>query len=372
MESLLYLDPTDWAYPISPPIIELAQRDQRQQRTAWAQWNAYLNSLCLHSCLTYFQAETAISPPDPARTQRIWTYLNGSLITAGSTRIALIPTESVDRLTLEVPQEWVDLPSWAADYYLSIQFSPDYDAIEILGYTTHKYLQQQGERNDRHRLYNLPSHQLMPDLNLLWLTHKGYSRSQTQGALAPLPALSPQQTEMLMQRLDDPITALTRTDIPFRLWGALLDSPTWHHRSPITQLSKWLQAQIDGSWQAVEAILHPQQIITTRRSPDLAASSGIDRAKILTFSQGSIALIMGINAIEGGEFRIDLHIYPAGGQPQLPGTTRLRLLQSAVEMTQIQATATETIHLQFRARAQECFDVEITCDQETQWEAFEI
>ena len=35
----------------------------------------------------------------------------------------LIPSEAIDDSELEVPQEWVDIPSWAADYYLAVQIT---------------------------------------------------------------------------------------------------------------------------------------------------------------------------------------------------------------------------------------------------------
>jgi hypothetical protein len=98
--------------------------------TAWGRWNAYLNQLCLETCLTWIKAEhlpTAKAGMAPA----LWEMINGSIVTIGNMRIALILTETIDRSELAVPQEWVDIPSWAADYYLGVQIDPDCRELAI-------------------------------------------------------------------------------------------------------------------------------------------------------------------------------------------------------------------------------------------------
>jgi hypothetical protein len=96
----------------------------------------------LETCLTWLKAEhlpTAKAGMAPA----LWEMVNGSIVTVGKMRIALIPTEAVDRSELAVPQEWVDIPSWAADYYLGVQIDPDCRELTIYGFTTHQQLKNQ-------------------------------------------------------------------------------------------------------------------------------------------------------------------------------------------------------------------------------------
>lgn len=69
----------------------------------------------------------------------IWEVVNGTAIGIGETRIVLIP-EAMDTDEYEVQAEWVDIPSWAADYYLAVQVNSEDCWLRIWGYTTHKKL----------------------------------------------------------------------------------------------------------------------------------------------------------------------------------------------------------------------------------------
>ena len=53
------------------------------------------------------------SPNTPA----FWEFVNGTAILLNERRVVLIPSEAIDNRELEVPQEWVDIPSWVADFY---------------------------------------------------------------------------------------------------------------------------------------------------------------------------------------------------------------------------------------------------------------
>jgi len=391
MSSLV--EPTDWWLEVLPERQSESWQRSRNQSTAWGQWNAYLNHLCLQGCLTEFQpnyAPAIVSGLTGTALSACLDVVNGTVMTIGTTRFAIIPTEAVDFTELEVPQEWVDILSWVADYYLAVQVAPNCDEIRIYGYVTHQQLKTLGEYDANDRTYCLDAQSLIPDLNTLWITYPHYQTTQTRVNITPIPSLSSTQAESLIQRLGTVSETLPRLEVPFVMWGALLENLTWRQRLYeqrresykanvrvfSTRLNEWLQGQIDTAWQMVEMVLSPQQLAIASRSSGAQPLQGeVVRAKILTFGRAEqnnqIALLVSISTISESEVRIGVQIHPSGATT-LPNETQIRLLSSdGVEVGQARATVTETIQLQFRANLQEQFSLEVTCGGETIVETFE-
>ena len=383
------LDPTDWALEISPAQQAAAWQQHQAHDRVWGRWNAYLNQVCLDTILPWLKAElpTATTWVAAAAMRLVWDVVNGAVITVGTTRIALIPTEAIDRSELVVPQEWVDLPSWVADYYVGVQVLGDAGELHLYGYTTHQQLKTQGVYDPSDRTYFLSSEDLNPDLNALWLTYDRYPVTVTRAALAPMPAIASDRVAPLIARLGNPAEILPRLAVPFEVWAALIDRPeflqqlyqqrqTGRSTPTVTRLGGWLQGQIDSIWQTLDAVLLTPQIATAVRSGDRLQSpvaSDLYRAKAYSFAAGQIALVIGISQLSETENRIGLQIHPAGGATQLPGTTCLRLLAAnGGEIGQASASATETIQFQFRASVGEQFQIEISCGEETRIEDFEL
>jgi hypothetical protein len=386
-----FVEPTDWVLEISPERETASWQQQQTYSTVWGRWNAYLNQLCLETILPWLKTEyfpTATVAIPPAAMSSLWDVVPGSVITVGNARIALIPTEAIDQSELEVPQEWVDIPSWAADYYLGVQVGCDAREIRLYGYATHRQLKTQGSYDPSDRTYCLDIEELNTDLNALWLTCDRYPATITRTAIAPIAPLSSDRVSALIDRLAHPSTVIPRLTIPFELWAALIEQPESRQRlyrqrqgqngtSAITRLGNWFQGQIDAAWQSLDAVLLPTQIATAVRSNNRVNSTlvpnDIYRAKIYSLAAGEIALVIGISPIADTESRIGVQIHPAGGSSQLPGTIRLRLLTAnGSEIGQASAAVTEIIQFQFRANAGEQFQIEIACTGQTWTESFEL
>jgi hypothetical protein len=311
---------------------------------------------------------------NPAELRSIWNFVNGSVITVEAVRIALIPTDAIDQTELEVSQEWIDIPQWAADYYLAVQIAES--EIRIYGYATHQQLKA-GTYDPNDRTYGLDVEDLNADLNALWLSYSHFTPDQTRAAIAPIPTLPTAQANQLIERLSNPSILLPRLEIPFSTWAALFENSRLRQRlyqPTTTRLNQWFQGQIEAVWQSLDRVLLPQQIAIAVRSPDGTApaiAGEIYRAKAYDFERGQIALVIGILPVSDTERRIRLQIHPASGAIYLPGATQLRLLsEDGSEIGQASAAVTETIQLQFRASEGEPFQVEITCDQQTLTEQF--
>jgi hypothetical protein len=367
-----FVEPQDWVIEVSPDMQATAWRSSQSVPTQSGRWTAYLNQMCLESCLPWIRdyLPSANAWMNATEFRSIWNVVNGSAITVESIRIALIPTDAIDQTELEVPQEWIDIPQWAADYYLAVQIAER--EIRIYGYATHQQLKA-GRYDANDRTYCLDVEDLNPDLNALWLSYPHFTPEQTRAAIAPIPTLPSAQANQLIERLSNAI--LPRLEIPFVTWAAILENPTLRQSlyQPATRLNQWFQNQIDAAWQALDRVLLPQQIAIAIRSPDAApAIAGeLYRAKVYDFAVGQIALVIGISPISETERRIRLQIHPAGGATYLPGATQVRLLsEDGSEIGQASAAVTETIQLQFRASEGEPFQVEITCEQQTRTERF--
>lgn len=225
-------------------VLEL---DQATANRAWLQsqaagsassrWQNYLNQVALAVFLPWLQAEEDAK----AKTQwqqsvqaDIWEVVNGSAIAIKDAKLVLIPSEADDLGELRVPQEWIDLPSWIADYYLAVQVNVDAGYVRVWGYATHQQLKQ-GSFNHSDRTYSLTDEELIGDLNALWVARALCPDEVTQATIQPLAELAPSQADSLIERLGNPAQLLPRLAVSFATWGALLQNPHWCRRLATTR-----------------------------------------------------------------------------------------------------------------------------------------
>lgn len=234
-------------------------------------WTAYLNQICLSAFLPwlqeeYPQAKLWINGILPS----IWEVVNGTAIAIDNLRLVLIPSHAIDYDELRVPQEWVDIPDWAADYYLAVQVMPDEGCIGIWGFATHEQLKTRSTYESSDRSYCLAGEDLIKDWNTLWVAREFCPEKSVRAAIAPLPNLSLAQAESLIQRLGSPSVALPRLQVPFPLWGALLQHDGWRQqlyerRQGMPEqwsILQWIETGVSNfarqaGWQRFEFQLHP-------------------------------------------------------------------------------------------------------------------
>lgn len=191
-----------------PSVSTTIQAQSWQQSQVYAtsssRWCAYINHICLHAFLDWIstedfpQASVWYSFPG---TPAFWEFVNGIAILLEGRQVVLIPSEAIDDRELEVSQEWVDIPSWAADYYLAVQVKPDGEWIRIWGYTTHKELKSLAHYDSVDRTYCIDAQHLTKDLNAFSLSYQFCRGEEMKAAIAPLPQLSTEQAENLVQQL---------------------------------------------------------------------------------------------------------------------------------------------------------------------------
>ncbi|GJD16826.1 hypothetical protein RIVM261_017820 [Rivularia sp. IAM M-261] len=234
------------------PEVELERSWQQQPfSTPNRSWVAYLNRLTLTAFLPWLSEEHGANAkpyPKGAALPSIWEFVNGTAISFGNTKMVLIPTEALDIDEFRVPQEWIDIPNWVADYYVAVQVNVEEGCIRIWGYTTHAQLKNQATYDAFDKAYCLDSEELISNLSILWLSRQLCPDVITRAEVAPIQELPLLQAQNLIQRLGNPNVIMPRTQIPFTTWGALLQHGGWRQRlyeqrqgQQQWSVSEWLQ-----------------------------------------------------------------------------------------------------------------------------------
>jgi hypothetical protein len=305
-----YLSPTQLHLEFSSADRDRAWQQSQTLATAGDRWTAYLNRLCVNTLLPWLQAEhypDAKVWPSPAALPRYWTLVNGTACTTPLGRLVLLPTEVIDDDEWVVPQEWVDLPRWVADYYWPVQVEPDELWLRVEGYTTQAQLKAQAQFDVDHRTYRLTGPARHTDVSVLWLSHSLCPAEATQVPIAPLPALALPQANHLIQRLGNAALLTPRLAVPFSLWGALLQHDGWHQslyerrqgQDPRPSLRQWLQTGL-SEW--------AQQLGWERLELQLSAGGARGSESDAAASGETAALLSRRLTIEGQPY--DLQIRP--------------------------------------------------------------
>ena len=147
---------------------------------------------------------------------------NGTSLEIGDRRIVAIPSEAIGYQEFTVPQEWIDIPKFVADYYLAVQVIPDELSIYIWGVTTHSELKTKGEYESFDRNYILDRCELIEDVDSFLVSLE--ICPQQRAEIQPLPKISQREVDRAIQTLSEPCPYLPRIELNFSLWGAILEN----------------------------------------------------------------------------------------------------------------------------------------------------
>lgn len=374
------------AFDTSTQILEIPETVQQE---AWQQsqsmtplghrWQAYLNYVCLQTILVWLQEKSGHEPLIHSGSQvAFWEMVNGSAVMLGDNRLILIPIEASDRTEFRVPQEWIDIPDWIGDYYLAIEVDADEQLLYVWGYTTHQQLKTQGQYDADDRSYVLTNTDLIQDMTVFWvMQHLG--AEPTRAPVQPLAELSGAQVENLIQRLGNPV--IPRLEVPFDLWGALLQ----HHwrrlaeqrqptRTPLTNLSQWLNTVFETGWQTFETLLSAEPELDFNFRQDDSSELTIRRVKRLQLGAiADVLLVVTVDAEADQRRRIWVQLLPQAPDLVLPENVRLSLISAAGEVLQSAQSGSESNYIQlrrFRCAIATQFQLEVTVADVRVVEAF--
>ncbi|MEH2211140.1 DUF1822 family protein [Nostoc sp.] len=334
-------------------ITQFPEVQEQPYSTAGACQRGWINQKCVQAFLPWFQEEiapTARVYPHSAALPSFWEVVNGTAITFDRDRLVLIPTLAIDDDELRVPQEWVDIPEWIADYYIAVQVNPDDGWMKIFGYTTHQVLKTKGVYDAGDRTYSLEKEDLIPDINVLWVTRQLDRSEALRAEIAPLDSIGKTQAENLLERLGDRDVKFPRLAVPFSLWGALLAHSGWRKKlyelrqGLLIQRSipQWLQTGVANlaqqwGWEKREFVVVPAGMRSAE--PVLGLSRQIKVAE-----QTYELRIFPKSASEDYVWRFELRSTTLDGQ--IPAGFKLRLLTEDLQAFENnQDTATTAVDM---------------------------
>lgn len=352
---LAYTDPKQLWLELSPTTQSQAWQQSESFSAPVSRWNAYLNRIALEAFLPWLQAEYAPEArawPNYAALPSIWELVNGTMIVWGTTRLALLPSETLDLSELRVPLEWVDIPELAADYYLAVQVNPDSGWIRIWGYTTHLQLLSDGHYAPSDRTYCLDEDDLIDDLNILWVARQLCPQEPTKSAITALPTLPQEQANNLLQRLGNSQITTPRLAVPFPVWGALLAHGGWRQHLYQLRLGlpeqwsllQWLRGSVSQvaqelGWQRLE---FQSSLGAARGNEPTLAPLGVLSRQLLIAGQPYELRVIPQGDLQQRVWRFELR-NDSVGEP-IPRGFKLRLLTEDLQpFEKNEATATKPV-----------------------------
>ncbi|XZN96768.1 MAG: DUF1822 family protein [Microcoleus sp.] len=256
--------------------IETAWHEAQEHSNPLSRYNAYLNSVCLKPFLNWISEVWADEDlPQISVWQRqdlasIWEVVNGTAIEIGETRLVLIPSDEGDLEEFCVPQEWVDIPNWTADYYLPVQMNLDGDDgecwMEVLGFATHRQLKYEARYNATDRTYVLPTQELTKSFVVMDIT----LGLNLQAEVSPLPSLSEVESTQLLHTLGNSAVYSPRLLVPFGEWASFLANDECRQQlynlrlgiiqEPVvvesqSRLVEWAKTYIQAGWETIDDII---------------------------------------------------------------------------------------------------------------------
>ncbi|PMB33638.1 DUF1822 domain-containing protein [Fischerella thermalis BR2B] len=354
-----------------PDKLWLDLSDQEQQ-TAWqisaqnhysnpaARWNAYLNCLCLNAFLDWLKEEPDLGEtpkvwPSDYQLPSIWEFVNGTCLTVGELRLVLIPSDKSNLTEFRIPQEWVDIPNWVANYYLAVQINLEENWIGVWGYTTHQQIREKAKYDLMDRTYLLDEEDLIADINVMWVAREVCSVQKPE--LKMLPELSSVQIEKLLKQLDQWTPDLPE-NVSEQEWMALLaldkkrqdlyqkrlakhkGNLVAYSQPLVNNLSKWFQNVFEAGWHSFDTLVSSQQntLAVQFRSDATLNEVRVKGAKLIDLGMQlrntAVVLLIGLTSEIDEKVSIRVQLHPANEEVYLPPDLKLLLLSGSGNILQ--------------------------------------
>ncbi len=337
-------------------------------------YQGYINQVCLDTVLPWLQELTPQAKvwPSVAALPSFWELVNGTAIIFGETRLILIPSEAMDLSELQVAQEWVDISSWAGDYYLAVQVVADDGYVRVWGYCTQTQLQARGNYNASERTYSVDASDMILDISSLAVAQE-FCLQQVSKSYTTETSISQVQAQNLISRLSNPDVITPRLAIPFKLWSQLIQHGGWRQDLYQKRLGipeqwsvlQWLQSGISQvaetiGWQSLNLQLSAGARSTAEIPPGVALSRQI------AIAGQSYCLSITPKNIDESTWRFELRNASVGAA--IPGGFKLRLLtedlQSFPNNEDVATTAVELLFVEVALEPGEgiVWEVEPKCE----------
>jgi Protein of unknown function (DUF1822) len=215
--------------------------------------------------------------------------VNGFALQLGKTRLVFIPSQAIDLTEVEIPQEWVDLPNWAADYYIPIQVDVEGKYLHLWTFISHYNLKNSGEFDRVLQNYEIPDGTESKNLDVLFTACELHSLGELipkRAAIDPVSTLSTADaTELINQLQQNSSLSSPRLKLSFNRWGAILSDgqllERYCYREVEIDLGEWLKFTkmvICDGFELMGHFINPPQavpVLGRKRIPSLHVTQGV-------------------------------------------------------------------------------------------------
>ena len=339
---------------ITPEDIEAASPNNSDYSYDVARRHALINRLVLNCFTNWLRMEAPIEEefniwPSAEDLPSIWEFVNGTALAIGHTRLALIPQETIDTDEFSVPQEWVDIPNWLADYYLGVQVNLEQRWLRIWGFISHKTLKQKAEYDPVLRNYSVPGELLIEDLTVMWVARQFQETERAE--VSALPELFGHEFDRISEVLGKPggysprllVTnsePIDDCEVAFPKWAALMSKHNLrqqlYSREQLEKLfnsdRERLEKLLDANW------LPPEKILVSNARKGRANANQLSkeepfiqlkRGKIIELDNQKFVLMIEIKGEkENQDIKLSFKLIPRGEDTtSLPFGLELALLK---------------------------------------------
>ena len=383
------------------------ETQQHHYDNATARWRSYLNSLCTNTVLKYLQEYITNETDLPSQTLQIWqendlssiwNAVNGTAIELDTAKLILIPHEDKEFSEFKVPREWVDLPQWVGNYYLSVEINLSECWLRICGYTTHQQLKEIGEHDLTDETYSISVEELTEDLTAMWMGIELFPVEKP--VVEALPVLTKAEIQGLLKIFHESNPYSPRLDVPFRKWGAFIGDDSLrkqlyqqqqseNRHEVITQvinkaavnLGQWFESAFETGWQSLDTLINPDtgNLAFAFRQRDASKQLTVEAAKIIDLGMQlgnkSVALLIGLTRENDHKIGVCIQLHPAAGETYLPANMKLALRSRTGKVLQQLESRTQDNLIQlkrFTCPIGKKFSVEVALDNFSITEDFAI
>ncbi|MEO0837877.1 MAG: DUF1822 family protein [Cyanobacteria bacterium J06643_5] len=369
-----------------------------------ATYRAFLNRLCLNTFLKWLEDEPELrakfqipTPSDNLDNQ--WKFVNGIDFNFNSNsnlnpnsnsnhaRLVLIPSEQSIANEFRIPQEWVDIPNWAGNYYLAVQLNLEENWLRIWGFISHEQVLKKAQYDSIDRTYCIENCDLIADIDVVWIAgeicplHKPQTKS--------LASLSEVRAKAIIEDLSKTDAYSPRLHVSFAEWGAILASPKYRSilynqrtkhwqvnlmdntQKTVQNLSLWFENIFDGGFRPLDDLLSLNDTVACKfRSDSVLNEVYVKGAKLIDLGMqlesNTVALLIGLSPQVDNKVGIRVQLYPASGETYLPDNIQLALLsESGTTLQSVESRSYDNyIQLKrFKLPLGKNFSIQVACKE---------
>ncbi|MGD1872304.1 MAG: DUF1822 family protein [Mastigocoleus sp.] len=348
-----------------------------------AHHRSFINDLCLNAFLKWLEDEPDlqkklnIHKPSYNLYQR-WEFVHGIELISNHNRLVIIPNEQDDIREFRIPQEWVDIHNWAANYYLAAQLNLEEEWLRIWGFVSYEKVRKKAQYDSIDRTYRVQQSDMIADIDIMWLTQelcatnlKNSALATTKPQLEPLPKLSEIQGIKVIEQLSKPTLYSPRLDIDFKVWGTILSSDKYQEllyeqrikksqgyvmenaHKIVQNLNLWYENIFSEGWQTVDELLNLADMKAFQfRSDSVLNEICVKGAKLidlgLQLERKSVVLLIGLSPQIDSKVGVRVQLYPVSGETYLPASLKLSLLSESGKTIQSVESRSYDNYIQLR------------------------